>query len=299
MAEEIELSQLDLRYESYRLKEPIAEKRLLGVISERGIEEALEGVAVHGCNAVLNGFKRYRCAKKLGIGKVPYLSLGEGEVGGIVTLLCTSKDKSLNILEQARFVDELKNVHNMSIAQIAEELSRSNSWVSMRVGLMDEMSEKIRELLFKGAFPVYSWIYTVRPFMRMKGVKLEEVEQFVEAVSGKKLSVREVEHLAYGFFEGPESFRSEVLSGNLALPLAQIQEATENCDDCSKFERAFLNDLEAAQKYIQRVMSKCQNSRLESRAFYSQSNILTTRLLSCRQTFFHNLKELHDRSGQA
>ena len=50
------------------------------------------------------------------------------------------------------------------------------------------------------------------------------MEAFVLALSGKGLSVREVEQLAHGFFRGPESFREEIRKGNLALPLARMRQ---------------------------------------------------------------------------
>jgi hypothetical protein len=218
MADEIELSTLDPRYESYRTKSPALERVLLASIVERGIEEPLEGVDTGEGRILLNGFKRYRCARKLGIALVPYLSLGEDEATGIVVLLRVSNQKTLGILEQARFIDDLRTLHKLSVAEISEILSRSKSWVSMRLGLVREMSAAVRERIFSGAFPVYSYMYTLRQFMRMNGVKKREVEEFVGAVSGKKLSVREIEQLAHGYFRGPEWFRGEIQSGNLALP---------------------------------------------------------------------------------
>ena len=89
--------------------------------------------------------------------------------------------------------------------------------MSMRLALMAEMNATVRAQLFSGAFPVYAWMYHVRPFMRMNGVSQEQGEQFVMAVSGKGLSVRDVELLANGYFRGPESFRQEILKGNLAM----------------------------------------------------------------------------------
>ena len=44
MGREVEPAALDLRYESYRMKNPAVEARLLASIAERGIEEPLEGV---------------------------------------------------------------------------------------------------------------------------------------------------------------------------------------------------------------------------------------------------------------
>ena len=300
MTQELELSSLDLRYEGHRMKNAALEERLLTSILQRGIEEPLEGVEVGGVPVLLNGFKRYRCARKLHLATVPYACLGQDEVAGILSLLRTSNNRALSILEQAAFIDELHGIRDLSVAQIAEELSRSKSWVSMRLGLIGEMSASIRAKLFSGAFPVYPYMYTLRQFMRMNGVKLEEVEQFVTAVSGHGLSVREIEQLAYGFFRGPPSFRQEIIKGNLALPLKQLRQVPQDPDGCSEFERVLLGDLELTQKYMQRVMGKSQDlPRLKSRVFYAQAHLLTAGLLSRASAFNHSIKQLHDRSGQA
>ena len=59
---DIELSNLDLRYKSLRIKNKKQEGKLLSSIAERGIEEPFEGVDADGVHMLLNGFKRYRCA---------------------------------------------------------------------------------------------------------------------------------------------------------------------------------------------------------------------------------------------
>ena len=118
--------------------------------------------------------------------------------------------------------------------------------------------------------------------MRLNGVSAEQVQEFILALSGKGLSVREIEQLAHGFFRGPASFREEIRKGNLALPLARMRQMPPNPDGCSEFERVLLGDLELTQKYMQRVMGKSQ-----------EQNKLTSR------AFFHTLRQLHDRNGQA
>ena len=299
MSADVELSTLDLRYEGYRMKNAGLEERLLGSIAQRGIEEPLEGVDVQGASILLNGFKRYRCARKLQLRTLPYASLGQDEVAGILNLLRTSNNRALSILEQAAFIDELHATRHLNVAQIAQELCRSKSWVSMRLGLISEMSAAIRTQLFSGAFPVYPYMYTLRQFMRMNSVSGEQVEQFVSAVSGKQLSVREIEQLAHGYFKGPDSFRQEILKGNVALPLKWLRQVPPNPDGCSEFERVLLGDLEITQKYMQRVMGKSQDPRLQSRVFHAQANLLTAGLLSRVPAFNQSLKQLHDRSGQA
>src|SRR6516225_4219202 len=117
MEREVELATLDLRYESCRMKNAALEVRLLASIAQRGIEEPLEGVD-ESRRILLNGFKRYRCAAKLGLGMVPYSCLGEEEAVGIVNLLRVSNTKSLSILEQAAFIDQLRKLASISVAEI-------------------------------------------------------------------------------------------------------------------------------------------------------------------------------------
>lgn len=296
---EVEIGTLDLRYESYRMRQPGVEARLLASIAQRGIEEPLEGVDREQVSILLNGFKRYRCARKLGIETAPYTSLGEDEASAMMSLLRVSNDRALGILEQAGFIDELKNLHGMSVAEIAGELSRSKAWVSMRLGLIGGMGARVRKALFAGEFPVYAYMYTVRQFMRMNGVRKSEAEAFVEALRGKGLSVREVEQLAHGYFRGPESFREEILGGKIALGLGRMRREGGEPGGCTDFERALLRDLEITQKYMQRVMGKSRERRLSSRAFHAQANLLSAGLLGRAPAFFQMLRELHDRSGQA
>ena len=255
MSESVELSTLDLRYEGHRLRDDAREARLLASIAERGIEEPLEGVDTAEGRFLLNGFKRCRCAIKLGIHCVPYVSLGKEEATAILSLMRVSTDKALGILEQARFIVDLLTIHGMSVAEVAETLSRSKGWVSMRRSLLGEMSQPMQQILFRGAFPVYSYMYTLRQFMRMNSVRRDEIERFMKAVAGKRLSVREIELLTQGYFRGPASLREVIDDGKLGWSLDQMKSVPEDLEGCSEFERVLLKDLQILQKYMQRVMA--------------------------------------------
>jgi hypothetical protein len=294
---DIELSQLDLRYQGHRLQQPRLEEQLLSSIAQRGIQEPLQGVRGDSGAILLNGFKRARCARKLRLHTVPFASWGSDEVSGILQLLRGARHHALHLLEQARFVDELRSARRMSVAEIAEQLSRSKAWVSLRLGLVGQLSPAVREVLFAGAFPVYSYLYSLRPFRRLNPPA--DIDQFVTALRGKKLSVREIEGLAQGYFRGPESFRAEVLKGNLSLPLQHISAAPADPDGCSEFERVFLQDLELTHRGMLRVIGKSQDPRLQSNPFLVQCNLLTSGMLSRGPTFLRLLRQLHDRTGKA
>ena len=296
---ELELSHLDLRYEGYRLRQPRLEEGLLSSIAREGIREPLLGVTCDTTPIVLDGFKRCRCARTLHLHIVPFASWGSDEVAGIFKLLRADRQHALSLLEQARFVDELHTERGLSPADIAQQLGRSQAWVTVRLGLLRELSPVVREALFAGAFPVYSYLYTLRPFRRLKDVRSADLDQFVGALRGHPLSVRQIEGLAHGFFRGPASFRQELLQGHLTLALRHWSEAPSDPDSCSEFERIFLHDLEQTQKTMLRVMGKSQDPKLQSAAFRAQCNLLTAALLGQTSAFLRILRQLHDCTGQA
>jgi len=299
MSPTIERNSLDLRFQSYRLRNDAAEARLLASIAERGIEQPLAGVDTPQGRLLLDGFKRYRCAAKLRIECVPYVSLAAEETQGIASLIEARQPKGLSILEQARFVVELLTTHQMSVTDVAEMLSRSKAWVSVRRNLLSEMSPTVQETLFRGALPVYSYMVTLRPFMRMNGVGQQEIEQFVQAVAGGKLSVRELELLAHGYFRGTAALREAIDQGNWKWSLEQMQQVPEDPAGCSEFERSLLRELERLLQAMQKVTARCDSGRLQTRDFYAQANLLVASLLSRRESFFKKMEEFYDRSGQA
>jgi hypothetical protein len=210
MVEQVEISSFDLRYQGCRMRCPGAEKALLLSILDKGIRDPLQGIDTEQCRILLDGFKRYRCANKLGIGIVPYSSLSSDEATGIIELIRMSNATSLSILEQAKLIDELKSVHHMSVSEIARLVDKSKGWVGMRVGIIGQMSPLVTSKIFGGKFPVYAYMYTLRPFIRMNGINKKEIDEFVGSVAGKKLSIRDIELLAHGYFKGSDQLREQI-----------------------------------------------------------------------------------------
>lgn len=299
MAENVERSTLDLRYEGHRLQDEATEARLLVSMAQRGIEEPLQGVDTTEGRFLLDGFKRYRCAAKLSIDCLPYVSLGDQEASGIIRLMRASHTNTLEILEQARFVVDLLTTHELNLADVAETLSRSKGWVSMRCSLLEEMPQAIQDILFSGTFPVYSYMYTLRPFRRMNTISAEQIERFVKLLAGKRLSVRDIELLAQGYFRGPDTLRQAIETGNFSWSVQQMKNVPEDHEGCSELERVFLKDLQLLRKVMHRVMTKSTDTRLTSRAFYAQANLLTGGLLTALEPFQERIQTFYDRSGYA
>ncbi len=299
MFESVEISSFDLRYECCRLKSAHTEKQLLESILTHGIRDPLQGVDIKDGNRVLlNGFKRIRCARKLGIGIVPWFSLGNDESVGILELLRRSNSKTLTMIEQARLIDELKGVYGMSTSDIALLLEKSKAWVSVRSGIISEISDGVMKQIFNGNFPAYSYLYTVRKFIRINAIHKKEVEEFVRSVSGKGLSVRDIETLATGYFMGSSEIRSQIRDGNIEWGLKQLKASSRVKACCTGVEQTMLKDLEISQRYMQKVICKGNDARLKTSSFHAQANLLAGGILKQVEQFTNTLRGLYDRSGQ-
>ena len=229
---------------------------------------------------------------------VPYRSLGQDEAGGIIDLIRFSNTKSLSILEQARLIEELKRCHQMSVTDIAGLLEKSKSWVSMRCGIMGEMSETVKKEVFAGKFPVYSFMYTLRRFIRMNSIKKSEIDEFVRSVSGKKLSIRDIGLLANGYFKGSDEFRAQIKTGNLFWGLERLKRNDAIGDGLSEREKTILKTLEITLRYMQRFMAQ-HDAGSTSNAFAAQANMLSGGMIELFDVFKAAMEAFHDSTEQA
>jgi hypothetical protein len=297
--EQVELNELDLRYESLRMRNRKQEEALLVSMSHVGLRDALCGVEVAGVRVLLDGFKRLRCARKLGLGVVGYCSLGTDVGAAIAQLLAASRRQGLTVLEEAAFVDELRVLRGLSVADIALELSRSKGWVSMRMGLIGQMSSLVRASVFGGRFPAYAYMMLMRRFMRMNNVKQGEMDSFVKALGGQALSFRDIELLAHGYFRGPPSFREQVDAGHLGSLLEHSRGLVKDPEGASSFESGMLGHLEQVLKHMQRAAGKSADPRLNSRAFHVQAHVLLSSILPIGTSFFETMRRLYDQCTNA
>lgn len=298
---EAEIHDISRKYESFRLRDRSREKYLLQSILEHGVLKPLQCVQVDTEEyryVLLDGFKRLRCCDKLKLCVVPVISLGTDEAGCILHLLRSSNERNLNTLEQARFVDQLYNRCGLSVSEIADALECSKAWVSVRLGMIGEMSEAVRAAVFSDRFPLRSYMYTLRQFTRVNSIPAKAVDRFVTAVAGKRLSARDVDRLAYGYFRGGERLACQIERGNLEWTLRQMKSREPSHgagDQLSEAEWTVIRDLELAQKYLSRLRHGLLRDDLCSRAFRAQASLLCEGLVSMIDQVIPRLRELYEK----
>ena len=297
---EAEIGTISKKYESFRLRDKARERYLLQSILEHGVRQPLQCVRGEEQKypyVLLDGFKRLRCCCKLRLRMVPVVSLGSDEAASILHLLRCSNERNLSTLEQARFVDELHGRHGLGIAEIAERLECSKAWVSVRLGIISEMSPVVREAVFADRFPLRSYMYTLRQFTRVNSIPAQDIERFVRAVSGRGFSTRDIERLAYGYFRGGERLKEQIEEGNLAWTLRQMrrQEPAHGAQEgLSEAEWKVIRDLELVGKYISRLRYGLDREGLESKAFRAQALLLTEGLLGMVDRFKAQIRGFYE-----
>lgn len=305
MKTEVEVNQLDRKHEKHRQKSESRERQLLVSIMNGGIEEPLQGVMTEsGSVILLDGFKRLRCAIKVGIGTVPFVSIGEDEATAILQILKVSNAKSLSMLEQAAFVDELKSIHGLSVAEIAHRLQRSKAWVLVRLTTLSSMSEQTSGAILSGKFPLYSYLYTLHPFRRLTGAaSKQEIDEFVNLSSGRGLSTRDIELLSDAYFRGGDKMREQMKNGDLGWCLQELKERNRiqsaGASELSESEKKIIRDLEILQDGMSRLTLRLTREGAGQAAFRVQAELLTGGVLSRIETFVVVLRGFYDRIRQA
>ena len=109
--------------------------------------------------------------------------------------------------------------------------------------------------------------------------------------------MREIELLAHGYFRGTSALHEAIDQGHWKWTLQQMQAAGETSAGQSDGERRMLRDLEQLLRAMQRVMTHCDNPRLETRGFQAEANLLLASLLGRQDSFFKKMEEFYARTG--
>lgn len=299
----IELNDLDRRYEHLRLKDRRREQILLSSILEQGILDPLYVVKLQdGAHVLMDGFKRYRCAEKLRLTSVPVVTLDNNEAMGLLKLIRLSCSKGLSILEEASLVDELHKSHGMSVSEIARRVERSVSWVHARLGILKDMSEKVRKKIFSGHFPARNYMYSLRPYTRVESNhSKKEVESFIICVSGKGLSTRDIDLLAAGYFKGGELLKAQIQQGNLDWTLRQLKNEAAVKDDAvesglTDAESRMLRNLEVVYGIMHRLRQGFDSFDAGGGEFSMRSHKAVNRILGMMDDFKEALQAFYDKT---
>jgi ParB/RepB/Spo0J family partition protein len=238
---ELDLHQLELRYEGLRRRSARKERAVLASLSEIGQQAPVVVLELEGPRVVLlDGYKRVRALKRLGRDTVQATrwELPEPEALLLERLMRTAEAESP--LEQGWLLKELRERFGLSVGELAQRFDKSLSWVSRRLALVSELPELIQEQVRQGQLVAHAAMKHLVPLAR---ANRGEAERLAKALGARHLSSREVGTLCAAWRGGSPATRELILSSPELVLRAQ-QEARRPPEPLGP-EQRLLSDLAA------------------------------------------------------
>ncbi len=220
---QLELHQLDLRYERLRTRNPRRERLLLGSLSEQG--QQLPVVVVRseeaGRYVVVDGYKRLRALRRLGHDTVEAVVWEIGEAEALLLERLMRRAEAEGALEQGWLLVELRDRFGLPPHELARRFDKTASWVSRRLALVEELPAKVQDHVRAGAIIAHAAMKYLVPLARANA---EACERLSNAIAPLRLGSRQVGALYEAWMGGSEQTR-EHLVAEPALLLRALDEA--------------------------------------------------------------------------
>jgi ParB/RepB/Spo0J family partition protein len=151
--EALAVGELDLRFAELRLFCPKRLERLKASVKREGIRQPLLAATEveTGRCVVIDGFKRVRVARELGIKhlSVSLLAL-DGPAALAMMVRANVAQHGMSALEEGWVVRRLCREHGLTQVKAGEALEREQSWVSHRLRLVEHLEEQLQKDLKLG-----------------------------------------------------------------------------------------------------------------------------------------------------
>lgn len=207
---ELELHQLDRRYESLRPVCSERDSRVLASLSRDGQQLAVVVVASgdEGRFVLIDGYKRVRGLHKLGQDLVRATRWELPEQEALLLARLTRSGDGESALEQAWLLRELRDRFQLSLDELARRFGRSSSWVSRRLGLVKELPEAIQELVRRGLLAPHAAMKHLLPLARANQAGAIAL---AEAIAPLRPTTRQTNTLCCAFARGNKDARQQLL----------------------------------------------------------------------------------------
>jgi ParB/RepB/Spo0J family partition protein len=209
---EVELEQLDLRYEGLRVHSRERDKRLVASLSEVG---QLVPIAVVSADeapeqlVVIDGYRRVRALRRLRQDLVQALRWDLREVEALLLRRSLQRGSAETSLEQAWLLSELRARFDLSLEELARHFDRSPSWVSRRLALVRELPETVQALIRAGQIVPHAAAKHLVPLAR---ANREQCERLARAIAPERPSSREIGQLYAAWRDASPVGRERILT---------------------------------------------------------------------------------------
>lgn len=251
---DLEFHQLDLRYESLRLRLPERERRLLSSLADHGQQTPVVVVpsSDSGGYVLMDGYKRVRCLRRLQRDTVCAVSWDMSEAEALIFRHMAHAEAG-SVLEQAWLLRTLHEDHGVGMEELAQRFDRSVSWVSRRLSLLRELPELIQQRVREGRIVPHAAMKYLVPLARANEA---DCLRLVEAIKSRRLSTRQLGQLYQAYVRGNEQARELVLSEPLLVLRVEDETQRKGAELTTSAAEALISDLHAIGGLVRRAASR-------------------------------------------
>jgi len=270
---ELELHQIELKYECLRILDQRGQARMVASVTEHGQRSSVVVVRaeIAGRYVLIDGYRRVAALRRLGTDTVSAVVLDMGEMEALVFNHRQAKQTKRSALEDGWLIVELAEEYELSMQEIAVRLGRSKSWVSRRQSLVKQLPKVVQQLVRKGKLCAHAAQKYLVPLARANS---DDCIQLAEGIGGQYLSARQVGSLYVAWRLADEQERRRIVQRPLLYLKAAEEISRPDPDPDEERRRALLRDLEALSGICQRTKKRLRQSRgdLERPAYQKRVN---------------------------
>ena len=234
---EVELHQLEMRYERLRKRHPRAERGLLASLAEIGQQTPVVVVGEAERLVLIDGYKRVRALRRLARDVVLATRWELEEVEALL-LERGLRRGSEDALDQAWLLAELQERFGYSLEDLARRFEHAKSWVSGRLALIQTLPGSIQDQVRLGALSAHAAMKYLVPLAR---TDVELATRFATAILPLRPTTREVAALYAGWQSGTTRTRALILES----PKVYLEAKAAGEPPPPSATQRFLNDLGA------------------------------------------------------
>lgn len=255
---EIELHQIEPRYEALRVRNARRETVLLAALAHVGQTMPIVVVREGARFVLIDGYKRVRALRTLKHDTVVAIewSLAESEALLFERLLRAGDADSA--LEQGWFLREMHLHFGLSQLELARRFGRTKSWVCRRLALVSQLPEAVQAHVRTGALNAHAAMKFLVPMARANA---DACRRFADAAAPEGFTDRELGALYAAWVTGAPKTRELVLTAPRVVLRAQAEAARQPAPPKTPLE-ALLEDLHITTAIARRAHNRLRDGAL-------------------------------------
>lgn len=222
----IPMEQIGERFAPLRIVEPQAERAMLESMRKYGqITAVLTCRIVPGEHELLDGFKRLRAARLMGLSRLVVRPLDVSLRACKAAMLQLNRvGKAISGMEEALIVHSLHHEDGLTQVEIGALTGRHKSWVSRRLSLIERLSDEVQESIKLGLLPASFGA-------EMAKLQRSNQDLLLESIRKHRLSWRETRKVVIALQNSPAWEQAGILRDPRRVVSGSVEEVLPDPGD--------------------------------------------------------------------